>query len=70
MEERGYAVGFVERSDTEGPIPEAKAGGAETAADEAAGAEPAGAEPAGAEPAGVEAKVEAEDVETAATAGA
>lgn len=65
MEERGYAVGFVERIDTGGPIPEAKAGGAETAADEAAGAEPAGTEPAGAE-----AKAEAEDVETAATAGA
>jgi len=39
MEERGIAVGFVARRDTEGPIPpELEAGGAEAAADEAAGA--------------------------------
>jgi hypothetical protein len=64
MDERGRAVGFVERRETEGPIPpEAEEGAAETAGDEAADAEP---EPEAAE--AERAEVETAEDEAAAAA--
>ena len=55
MDESGIAVGFVERRDTEGPIPpEGEEGAAEATGDEAAGAEAESEADAGAGAAGVE----------------